>query len=331
MQESIDVLRNKKDYSNFELIDFSIETFKFFDENGIYTVNTVYGFTGEVLEDNILLNQNELFELFDELKIDKSINSSLNFIVNQKGIIKIPIKVGSSFFFEFYKEHKKYKSLFKRFNNMWFYDCETGLGNGLIKQKIEEQLLKYTQIYLNIHLNEKLKINESLQTIVNKKGSPILYQSLYNHYFICKEDLSNFTFGEFNKFNNDKIKTFENIRIIDALYLYDNYTLNDLGSIQIINSLCTLRNSDINNLGNVNYIGDSLLIENCKNLKHIENIEINKNLNLRNSEINIVKNVKIKGNLYFNLKFKENHIIENCQIQGDIKFLNPIRRNLQFN
>lgn len=220
--------------------------------------------------------------------------------------------------------------MFKRFNNIWFYDSETGLGNGLIKQKIEEQLLKYTQIYLNIHLNEKLKINENLKTIVNKKGSPILYQSLYNHYFICREDLSNFTFGEFNKFNNDKIKTFENIRIIEALYLYENYTLNDLGSIEIINGLCTIRNSDINNLGNVNYIGDSLLIENCKNLKHIENIEINNNLNLRNSEINIVKNVKIKGNLYFNLKFKENHIVENCQIQGNIKFLNPIKRNLQF-
>ncbi len=317
-------IRYYTDYSNHELIDFSIETFKYFDKHGIKVVNTRFIIKGEILDNDFFLNSNRLFQ---EMGIEFKNNTFDQFKILEKGFLKIPIEVEYFFFLDFYKESKNYKSLFKKFGSGWFYDETSGLGNGKLLDRIKEQLLRYTELYLNINIGNYLKINEKLTTFVNDNGSPILYQSAYNLYHVCRSNDPYISFGNFDNFNNQKIKTFENIKTIGSLYLYDNNTLRNLGSIQRIKKLCNLRNSSIESLGSLRYVEDSLVIEKCDNIKTVENINIGANLNLRGSEINILKNLVIKGNLLLNMKFKESYIIENCTIEGQIKFLNTINRD----
>lgn len=316
-------IRYFTDYSNHELIDFSLETFKYFDRYGMKVVNSRFTIKGEIYHDDFFLNSNNIFE---EIGIEFKDKSSEQFRILEKGFLKIPIEVEYFFFLNFYKESKKYKSLFKKFGTGWFYDETSGLGNGKLLNRIKEQLLRYTELYLNINIGKYLKVNEKLSTIVNNNGSPILYQSAYNLYHVCRRNDPYLSFGNFNNFNNDKITTFENIETIESFYLYDNNTVRDLGSIHRIKKICSLRNSSIENLGNLKFVDDSLIIEKCHNIKIIENINIGANLSLRGSEINTLKNLVIKGNLLLNMKFKENYIIENCIIEGQIKFLNPISR-----
>jgi hypothetical protein len=104
-------------------------------------------------------------------------------------------------------------------------------------------------------------------------------------------------FFNFKDFNNDKIRTFENIKTIQSFHLSDNCTVNDMGSIQRIKNYCILRNSIIHSLGELKFVEGNLLIEKCNNIQSVENINIGGNLNLKRSEINILKNLKIKGNL----------------------------------
>jgi hypothetical protein len=321
-------IRYFTDYSNFELIDFSLETFKYFDINGIKTYNSKYIIKGEIIKIEEYSSQNNLNSLLGELGIDFN-NIGLNkFNILQKGIVRIPIQVEHTFFVNFYENSKKYKSLFKKFGTSgYYYDLKTGLGNGKLIERIKEQLQLYTELYLNINLGGHLKVNENLSTLINIKGSPIFYQSTYNEYFMCRNHMPNVSFGNFNNFGNNKIRTFENIETIESLYLYDNNTLRSLGSIETIKQLCYLKNSSIDSLGNLKLVEDTLIIEKCSNIKSVENIKILGNLNLRSCEINTIKNLNIKGNLYINKKFKNNFVIENCIIAGGVKYLNPMKRD----
>jgi len=321
-------IRYFTDYSNYDLIDFSLETFKYFDTNGIKTNNLKYIVKAELIKLDAYNSQNNLNGLLAGLGIEYN-NVCINqFKILQNGIVRIPIQVEYTFFVNLYKNSKKYRSLFKKFGTSGdYYDLKTGLGNGKLIERIKEQLQLYTELYLNINLGEHLKVNENLSTFLNIKGSPLFYQSSYNEYFVCRNHMPNVSFGNFNDFGNNKIRTFENIQTIESLYLYDNNTLRNLGSIETIKQLCYLKNSSIDSLGNLKLVEDTLIIEKCENIKLVENIKILGNLNLRSCEINTIKNLTIKGNLYLNKKVKDNFIIENCNIDGSIKFLNPMKRD----
>lgn len=319
-------IRFYTDYSNHELIDFCFETFKYFDRYGIKIINSRFVLRAEKVESDTYYSNENISGLLDGLGINYNDSNSDQIRILEKGIIRIPVEVSHFFFLEFYENSKKYKSLFKKFGSGWFYNETTGLGNGKLFERIKDQLLLYTELYLNINIGSYLKINEQLTTIVNNNGSPVLYQATYNEYFVCRSNIPNVSFGNFDKFNNDKIKTFENIRTIQSIYLYDNNTLRDLGSIRRVKKICNLRNSSIQSLGDLKYVDDTLIIEKCDNIKTVENINIKGNLNLRGSEINTLKNLIIKGNLFLNVKFKESYFIENCIIQGQIKFFNTITR-----
>jgi hypothetical protein len=321
-----EIIRFHTDYSNYELIDFCFETFKYFDRNGIKIINSRFVLIAEKVQIDTFCSNENIRGLLDGLGINYNDNNADHIRILEKGIIKIPIEVSNFFFLEFYQNSKKYKSLFKKFGSGWYYNETTGLGSGKLLERINDQLLMYTELYLNINIGSYLKINEQLTTIVNNSGSPVLYQATCNEYFVCRSSIPNVSFGNFDKFNNEKIKTFENIKTIESIYLYDNNTLRDLGSIRRIKKQCNLRNSSIKSLGDLKYVDDTLIIEKCDNIKSVENINIKGNLNLRGSEINTLKNVIIKGNLFLNVKFKENYFLENCIIQGQIKFFNNISR-----
>lgn len=321
-------IRYFTDYSNYELIDFSLDTFKYFDINGIKTYNSKIIIKGEIVKIDEYFSQNNFNGLLQELGIHFNNINIDEFKLLQKGIVSIPIQVDHIFFVNFYENSKKYKSLFKKFGTSgYYYNSNTGLGNGKLIERIKEQLKHYTELYLNINLGEHLKVNENLSTIVNVKGSPLFYQSAYNQYFICRNHMPNVSFGDFNNYNNHKIRTFENIQTIESLYLYDNNTLRSLGSIETIKQLCYLKNSSIDSLGNLKLVEDTLIIEKCDSIKSVENITILGNLNLRSCEINYINNLTIKGNLYINKKIKDKFIMENCNILGSVKYLNPMKRD----
>ena len=321
-------IRYFTDYSNYDLIEFSLETFKYFDINGIKTYNSKYIIKGEIVKIDEYSSQINLNGLLGGLGIEFNNISLDEFKILQKGIIRIPIQVEHNFFMNFYENSKKYKSLFKKFGTSgYYYDLRTGLGNGKLIERIKEQLHKYTELYLNINLGQHLKVNENLATLINLKGSPIFYQSTHNEYFMCRNHMPNVSFGNFNDFGNNKIRTFENILTIESLYLYDNIILKNLGSIETIKRLCYLKNSSVDSLGNLKLVEDTLIIEKCDNMKSVENIKILGNLNLRSCEINTVKNLIIKGNLYVNKKFKDNFVMGNCIVDGSVKYLNPMKRD----
>lgn len=52
--------------------------------------------------------------------------------------------------------------------------------------------------------------------------------------------------------------------------------------------------------------------------------EIGENLNLRGSNILIIENLIIGGNLILNKKFKNDYVINNCKIEGEIKYFNKL-------
>lgn len=96
---------------------------------------------------------------------------------------------------------------------------------------------------------------------------------------------------------NVDFKTINGIKEIDSINIYeDNFTLVSLGSIERINEGLFLNCFKLKNLGNLTFVKNDCNIRNSILLK-IENIEFGKNLNLSNSEIKILKNVKVRGTL----------------------------------
>tara|TARA_R110002167_G_scaffold312948_4_gene518636 strand:- start:2145 stop:3158 length:1014 start_codon:yes stop_codon:yes gene_type:complete len=325
-----DKLIYETDYSSFELLDFSIETFKHFDKRGIKLKSHQIGLKINFSSFQSLV-KNEFVEDLESILSVLDINSRINNIDKEvfvtdiiKGRWQIPIEIDSRFFLNFYENSLQYSKLFEEFNNS-YYHGEDGLGNGHFKERIEQQLYFYTQSYLKLHLTKRIEIIDTIQTIVDNDGSPILYMDNWCSIRVCMSNMRNVHFNEFSKFNNSSIKTFTNIKSIGALSVANNISLENLGSIQTIYGYCSLSNSTINSTGSLKRVYDNLTIHNCENIRNLGVLEkVNGNLNLRGSSINEIKNIHIKGNLIFNKKFKENHIVENCIIGGKVKFFSSL-------
>lgn len=324
------------DYSEIELIDFSIESFKYFDKFGIKFLSDSYGITGDIVSvhEGERTFFSELDSLFENISLETNFNQGdvhKEFTNIKRCWFDSSNQVKYDFLLDFYKENKDFKKLLKIIHRTgWISSYNNDgikVGSGTFNELLERQANAYARIYLKINLGKNISLNKNIDTILNKNQSPLLYKFDYSSVMVTKKNMSHFDFYDFKKGNNDKIKTFENIESIGGFSLTYNYGFRSLGSIKKIQGDCYMKNSEIQDLGNLNSVKGDLIINNCNNILTLDNIQvIGGNLNLRSSEINEIHNLKVKGNLILNKKFKDNHTLNNCTIGGAIKFYNPIKR-----
>lgn len=184
-----DLIHNT-DYSQFDLLDLSIETFKYFDKNGIDFTSVGPGIKVEHIENLFGNMSNFLSEIgIDEVQKENYIITNV-----QKGDFDNSIKVNSNFFVDFYKNSFEYKKLFEIFGSSGIISYENNIGNGYFFKRIDEQVVDYIKDYLSIHLNKVVKSLTGICTLINKDGSPILYMGYWYNIRVCKPKMNDVFF-----------------------------------------------------------------------------------------------------------------------------------------
>ncbi len=334
-RENVNYYLKFEDYSDYPLIDLSIETFKYLDEYGITFLSPLLSVKVTENESNPEEFQfkNELHDLLNDINVFSDLQDiDINVQVESyNDIKKKPSLVSKYFFLKFYINSKEYSELFKiitnytqntHFNSYEIDKNGNKRGIGQFRDIIYEQLDFYITTYIKIHTGRTLRLTSIIDTEVDKDGSPIFYRGSFTDLFVCKKNMESTDISRLNieEYNNNNIKTFNSIEKIGSLYLVDNNTLISLGNIRRITSSCFLKNSSIRDIQNLKRVGENLTIDNCENINSLEDIYIGKNLNIQGSEINQLKNVIVKGELKLNEKFKNNYSLENCTIEGKIRY-----------
>lgn len=229
------------------------------------------------------------------------------------------------FFIKFYEKSYDYQMLFEKIGNIenFIYAADDHEDIGLVSflGKIKRQFNFYANHYLKLHNLSTEKPFGRLKTIVDDDGAPITYRT-YHSFNLCIENMDDVPFRYFNdEYGNNEIKTFKKIKRIKTLSLTYNQSVKSLGSINYVEQNVYIYNSLIKDLGNLEHVNEDLSIHFSENLNSFGKLKfVGRNLNLRGSHINSIKNITIKGDLILNRAYENNFEVENCKIGGKIKF-----------